>query len=181
MKKSDRRYIKRLAVTTKIKIYRLDKKTRHTLNAYLLETKDMTQKGLFLKTQKPLPLGTELQLEFSLLQASTPVTVDARVAWIAKSSQVGYYPGMGVSITRIKRGDGKRIRDFLRDKFRNYRHAVKLKEMYIQLKDMGARLYEMEQSHMHAQHFRKVIEHAIHEIDNIAHILDKEVWEVKSL
>jgi len=181
MKKSDRRYIKRLAISAKIKIYRLDKKTRHTLNAYLLETKDMTQKGFFLRTQKPLPLGTELRLELNLARNSAPVTVGGRVAWIAKPSQIGYYPGMGISITNIKRGDGKRLRDFLRDKFRNYRHAVKLKKMYTQLKDMGARLYELEQSHMHAEHFRKVIEHAIHEIDNIAHILDKEVWEVKSL
>jgi Tfp pilus assembly protein PilZ len=181
MKKSDRRYTKRLAVSTKIKIYRLDKKTRHTLSAYLLETKDMTQKGFFLRTSKPLALGTELRIEISLPQESEPVKADAKVAWIAKPSQVGYYPGMGISLTSIRRGDGKRIRDFLKYKFRNYRHAIKLKKMYIQLKEMGARLYELEQSHMQAEHFRKVIEHAIHEIDNIAHIIDREVWEVKSL
>jgi hypothetical protein len=46
---------------------------------------------------------------------------------------------------------------------------------------MEARLYELERSHMQAEYFRKVIEHAIAQIDNIAHLIDKEVWEVKSL
>jgi Tfp pilus assembly protein PilZ len=181
MKKNDRRYTKRLAVTTTIKIYRLDEEARYTLKAYLLETKDMTQKGFFLKTNKPLPLGTKLQLELKIPQGQAPIRAGAEVAWIARPSQIGYYPGMGVCITKITRGDGKRVRDFLRNKFRNYRHALRLKKMYNQLKDMGARLYELEQSHIQAEHFRKVIEHAINEIDNIAHILDKEVWEVKSL
>ena len=181
MKKNDRRYTKRLALSTKIKIRSLDKKTRQTLSAYLLQTKDMTQKGLFLQTPKPLDIGTQLQIEIILPQDPVPVKAYAEVAWIAKPSQAGYYPGMGISITKIMRGDGKRIRDFLKDKFRNYRHAIKLKKMYMQLKEMAARLYDLEQAHMQAEHFRKVIDHAINEIDKIAHVLDKEVWEVKSL
>jgi Tfp pilus assembly protein PilZ len=181
MKKSNRRHAKRLAVSTKIKIYRLDEKTRHTLNAYLLETKDMTEKGFFLRTSKPLPLGTRLQIEINIPQDTEPARADAKVAWIAKPSQVGYYPGMGVSIIKFRQGDAKRIGVFLKNKFRNYRDALKLKEMYMQLKNMGAQLYELEQSHAHAEHFRKVIEHAILQIDDIAHILDREVWEIKSL
>jgi Tfp pilus assembly protein PilZ len=181
MKKSDRRYAKRLAISTKIKIYRMDKKTSHTLDAYLLETKDMTQKGFFLRSKNILPLGTPLKVEINLAPDEEQVAVNAKVAWIARPSQVGYYPGMGIAITNINRGDGKKIRGFLKDKFRNYRHALKLKKMYNQLKDMGARLYDLEQSHMQAEHFRKVIEHAINEIDKIAHIIDREVWEVKRL
>jgi hypothetical protein len=88
---------------------------------------------------------------------------------------------MGIKIARIKRGDGIRIRDFLKEKFLNYRHALELKRMYLQLKEMGARLYELEESHIHAEHFRKVIDHAVKQIDDIAHILDREVWEIKSL
>jgi Tfp pilus assembly protein PilZ len=181
MKKADRRYAKRLAVSTKVKLYRLGRERNHFLDAYLLETKDMTQKGLFFKTQKPLPIGTKLQAEIFLDIDKPPVKADARVAWIAKKSQAGFYPGMGISITDIQKTDRKKIRDFLKNKLRNYRHAQKLKKMYLQLKEMGARLYELEESHKHAEHFRKVIEHAIHQIDDIAHVLDKEVWEVKSL
>ncbi|MFA5068742.1 MAG: PilZ domain-containing protein [Candidatus Omnitrophota bacterium] len=181
MKKKERRYSKRLAVHINIKVFRLDKKTMRTVRAYLLDARDMTKEGVFLRGNAAFPLDTRLRLEFNLPGGDTPVVADARVAWQAKPSHPGYYPGMGVSITRIRRGDGKRLRDFLRLRLRNYRHAVKLKNMYMQLKDMGARLYELERSHMQAEHFRKVIERAIIEIDSIAHLIDKEVWEVKSL
>ncbi len=179
--KEERRYAKRLAVSVKVKVYRLDKKRHNILRAYFLEAKDMTQKGFFVKIQKPFPLNTKLKISLTLPNGKDHVLLEGKVAWIANQSQVGYYPGMGVAITKIKIGDSKRIKGFLKDKFHNYRQALELKEMYHQLKDMGGRLYDMEQSHLHALHFRKVIDRAIKDIDNIAHILDREVWEVKRL
>ncbi|NQT95634.1 MAG: PilZ domain-containing protein [Candidatus Omnitrophica bacterium] len=176
-----RKYHKRLAVATRVKVYRIDKRSSHILSVYLLETKDMTQKGLFLKTKKTFPIHTQVRLELTLLPDSPPINVEGKVAWLAKRSQVGYYPGMGIEITKIKRGEARLIKNFLKQKFLNYRHAVELKKMYLQLKDMEARLYDMEQHHNHAEHFRKVIDRAIKRIDYIAHILDREVWEVKSL
>jgi len=182
IKKSEKRkQTKRLVITTSVKIYKKGKRASQLLSAYLLETKDMTQKGLFLKTDKVFPIDTEVRLELSLLPNKPPVNAEGKVAWLAKPSQTGYYPGMGIEITKIKRGEAKLIRDFLKKKFLNYRHALELKKMYLQLKEMGARLYDMEQSHSHADHFKKVIDHAIEKIDHIAHILDREVWEVKSL
>jgi len=175
-----RKYAKRLAVTTKVKVYRMGKASR-TVSAYLFETKDMTEKGFFLKTPKVFPVATHLRLEFEMQPGNAPIAVEGKVAWRAKISQRGYFPGMGIKITKIKRGDTKKIKEFLKQKFRNYRHAVELKKMYLQLKDMGGRLYDLEQSHLQAEHFKKVIEHAIKQIDHIAHILDREVWEVKSL
>ena len=179
--KENRRRAKRLAVNIKVKAYRLDKKAHRMLNAYLLEAKDMTKKGFFVKIQKPLSIGTELKIELTIPKVSSPIVLEGRVAWIARRSQVGYYPGMGVAVTKIKRGDSKKISDFLKSKFHNYRQALELKKMYHQLKNMGGKLYDMEQSHTQALHFKQVIDHAIKEIDNIAHILDREVWEVKSL
>lgn len=170
-----------MALNIKVKVSRLDKKAHHVLSAYLLEAKDMTQRGFFVRIQKPLPIGTELKIELALSNIPDPVVLESRVAWIAKRSQVGYYPGMGIAITKIKRGDNKKIKEFLKNKFRNYHQALELKKMYHQLKDMGGRLYDMEQSHAQALHFKKVIDHTIKEIDNIAHILDREVWEIKRL
>lgn len=181
VKKKDRRQGKRLAVSTKVKVYSLDRKTHRVLNAYLLEAKDMTQKGFFVKIQNPLPLGTELKIKLKLPDKAKAVVLLSKVAWIAKRSQVGYYPGMGVAITKINRGDSKRVKEFLKNKFHNYRQALQLKSIYLKLKEIGGQLYDMEQSHPHALHFKKVIDHAIKEIDKIAHILDKEVWEVKRL
>lgn len=181
MKKHERRATKRLAIKVKVKVYRIDKDTSHFLNAYLLETKDMTQKGLFLRTSNTFPINTRLRLEIKLTPAEPVIFAEGKVAWIAKKSQKGYYPGLGIEITRIKRGEGKKLKSFLGEKFRNYYQAFELKRMYLQLKEMAARLYELEQSHPHAEDFRKVIDSAIKEIDHIAHTLDREVWEVKSL
>jgi len=181
MNKQERRDIKRLAISVKIKVFRMGKKTSRILDAYLLETKDLTQKGLFLRTPKIFPIETKLRLEIEMPPNLPVVSAEGKVAWIAKKSNRGYYPGMGIEITKINRGEGTRLKEFLRNKFRNYRHALELKRMYLQLKEMGARLYELEESHSHAENFRRVIDNAVKEIDNIAHILDREVWEIKSL
>jgi len=180
-KKSERRRTRRLAFSLQVKIWKVDSKSHRLLKAYLLETKDINQKGLFLSMAKPLPIGTKLKLEMKLKKKRAPLVIEGEVAWIAKPSQVGYYPGIGIRITKIKRGGSKELKDFLREKFRNYRHAVELKKMYAQLKEMAARLYDMEQAHPQAEHFRRVVDRSIKEIDNIAHVLDREVWEVKSL
>ncbi|MFC1806957.1 PilZ domain-containing protein [Candidatus Omnitrophota bacterium] len=180
--KSDRRKtIKRLAFDVKVLIYRISRSKGKKIQAFLLDTKDLTQKGLFLKTPNIFPIGTELYLELELPTSSIPICAVGHVAWIAKKSHIGYYPGMGVALTKIKRGEGKRLREFLKHKFRNYHQAVELKKMYLQLKEMGAKLYDLEQDHPNAEHFRNAIEHAIKDLDRIAHILDREVWEVKQL
>ena len=98
MKKKERRYSKRLAVHINIKVFRLDKKTMRTVRAYLLDARDMTKEGVFLRGNAAFPLDTRLRLEFNLPGGDTPVVADARVAWQAKPSHPGYYPGMGVSI-----------------------------------------------------------------------------------
>ncbi|NQT90340.1 MAG: hypothetical protein HQ558_03705, partial [Candidatus Omnitrophica bacterium] len=114
-------------------------------------------------------------------QGQDVILAEGRVARIARRSEVGYYPGMGIEVTSMRRGDGKKLREFLKNKFCNYRHALELKKMYLELKGMAGRLYDIEQSYEHAEHFKKVIESSIAEIDHIAHILDREVWEVKTL
>lgn len=180
-KKNERRYSKRLGYGVKVKVYRVDKDATRLLDAYLLETKDVTLEGLFFKTPKVFPIGTELILEIKLSTEKAPIFAAGEIAWIAKPRQKSYYPGMGVHITEIKRGDGKKLKSFLKDKFRNYHHALELKKMYMQLKEMGARLYELEELHPHAESFRKAIDKTIKEIDYIAHIIDREVWEIKRL
>ena len=46
---------------------------------------------------------------------------------------------------------------------------------------MAARLVEVEECHPTAEHFRKVINTAIIELDAAAHILDYEINELKTL
>jgi CRISPR/Cas system CSM-associated protein Csm2 small subunit len=181
MSNSDRRHRKRLAVNANVKIQSTEGRVSRSVNAYFPEVKDMTQRGFFLKTKNPLPVNTKLIVEIKFPSEKEAIIAHAKVVRIARPSDIGCYPGMGVYLTKIKRTDGIKINRFLKEKFQNYRHALELKKMYTQLKEMAARLYELERSHMQAEHFKIVIEHAIKEIDNIAHILDREVWEVKRL
>ena len=164
-----------------MKICKAGNHDTRTMDAYLLEAKDITTRGLFLKTPNVLPVNTKLKLEIILGEEDTAIFAEGRVAWVAKRSQAAYYPGMGVELTSIRRGQGKRLKSFLKGKFRNYRHAVELKKMYLNLKDMAARLFELEESYPHAEHFKEVINKAVTEIDHIAHILDREVWEIRRL
>ncbi len=56
-----------------------------------------------------------------------------------------------------------------------------LKCMYLRLKEMAARLVEIEQRYPHAQSFQTVINKAITELENASHLIDQEVKTVKSL
>jgi Tfp pilus assembly protein PilZ len=181
MANSERRHRKRLAVNVNIKIQSIGSKGSRFVNAYFPEVKDMAQRGFFLKTKNPLPVNTELIVEIKFPSEAEAIIAHAKVVRIARPTDMSGYPGMGVYLTKIRKSDSNKINRFLKEKFRNYRHALELKKMYLQLKEMAARLYELERLHMQAEHFKKVIEHAVKEIDNIAHILDREVWEVKSL
>ena len=59
--------------------------------------------GLFIESLSPLPVGTELALEFSLPeQPSTWLPAKGLVAWVCpKADQYTFSPGMGVRFTEI--------------------------------------------------------------------------------
>ena len=179
MDKNERRDLKRLGINIKVKVFILKNRSSYVLDGYLLETKDITSRGLFLKSETTFPLKTKLRIEVDLEKGSAPASAEGEVAWITKPSD--YYSGMGVNITKIKRADANRIKKFFNGKLQNYKDALELKGMYMQLKAMAARLLELEESHAQAENFRKAINQAVKDIDHIAHIIDREVWEIKSL
>lgn len=56
-----------------------------------------------------------------------------------------------------------------------------LKSMYLRLKEMAARLVEIEQRYPHAQKFRSVMNKAIKELEDASHLIDREIQTVKDL
>ena len=56
-----------------------------------------------------------------------------------------------------------------------------MKGMYLTLIEIAARLVEIEEEHRGATHFRKILEKSIREIDEVAHLIDREVWELMKL
>lgn len=45
---------------------------------------DISEHGIFIRTEKPLPLGTKIQLQFHLPEISEKIRVTGEVVWINK-------------------------------------------------------------------------------------------------
>lgn len=181
MSSNNRRRFRRLALDIEVK-WHLKSDGKGSSKAYFLRTKNIAQHGLFLKTDRSFQLGRELELEFLLPTISRPIELIGRVVWIAdKNKNPTYYPGIGVRIMDIAPEDKKELITYLNRKFRNYRDAQELKQMYLDLIDMGARLVELGERHPGAIYFKKAVDNAIKEISEVAHLIDKEVSEIKNL
>lgn len=53
--------------------------------------------------------------------------------------------------------------------------------MYLRLKEMAARLVEIEEMYPHARDFRAVINRAITDMENASHLIDSEVRTLRAL
>lgn len=77
--------------------------------------------GVFLETEKPLPAGSPLSLEFRLPNRSESIISKARVAWINHPDRVikkQLPPGMGVQFLDLSLTDLQAVRDFIQTEFR---------------------------------------------------------------
>jgi len=59
---------------------------------------DLSPGGLFIRTSKPLPIGTEVDLEVTVATEDPPITVRGRVVWMRGQ---GGKEGMGIQFTGI--------------------------------------------------------------------------------
>ena len=101
---------------------------------------------------------------------------------VAKKRRHPYlYPGIGIEFRDIPRKEYKKLGAFMKNRLDNFRDARELKNMYIKLKNMASRLVELEERHSSATRFKKVLDNAISEIDDVAHILDREIDEIKKM
>jgi len=178
---SNKRLHRRLALAIEVK-WRRKKDKSASSKAYLFRSKNFAQHGLFLKTDKKFKLGMDMDLEFALPTVSRPIDVLGRITWIAdKDKNPTYYPGIGVRFINIDSEEKRELVKFLNRKFKNYEDAQELKKMYLTLIDMGARLVELGERHPGAIYFKKAVDNAIKEISEVAHLIDREVSEIKNL
>jgi type IV pilus assembly protein PilZ len=63
---------------------------------------DLSSGGLFIRTSRPLDIGTEIDLEVRVGDAEAPLHVRGRVVWLRNASGKG--PGMGIQFTGIMGG-----------------------------------------------------------------------------
>ena len=182
MSSNDRRRYKRLAMKMPILWKSIGCKKGNIADAYLYDIRNITPSGLFVKTDLRPKKGSRIELEIDLNKKTPPITIRGKVVWIAKKKEHPYlYPGIGIKFDGMLRGEYRRLNSFIKRKLLNFRDARKLKDMYVKLKNMASNLVELEERHSKATHFKKVIENAINEIDDVAHILDREIDEIKKL
>jgi len=69
------------------------------MNAFFADyTKNISKGGTFIKTPRPLPVGTRFLFALAVPALSEPVTLDGEVTWVLSGSdaRAGQEPGMGI-------------------------------------------------------------------------------------
>ncbi len=79
-------------------------------------TANVSGRGLFIKTPKPLPKGERFVLKLQLPDDTDPMKIDAEVSWTHTKADTGKdtLPGMGIKFTQINEADLQRLRVELR-------------------------------------------------------------------
>jgi len=82
---------------------------------------NISQGGLFIQTDSPLDLGTEIELTFTLPGASQEIQATGLVVWRhapTPSKISSHTPGMGIKLKRIAAQDLAQIRTFVEEALR---------------------------------------------------------------
>ena len=76
------------------------------MNSFFADyTKNISRGGTFIKTPRPLPVGTRCQFSFTLPALSDPLVLEGEVTWLLGPGDSGE-PGMGVKF--VFEADGAR-------------------------------------------------------------------------
>jgi hypothetical protein len=149
-------------------------------------SKNISCAGVFCYVDRFIPINTKLDISMKLAhivdgqKAQKTIKCKARVVRIDSSeSRESGSCRVGIAFDSIEGQDREILIKYIQKK--NLKEAKELKRLYLRLKEMAARLVEVEECHPTAEHFRKVINTAIIELDAAAHILDYEINELKTL
>ncbi len=150
------------------------------------KTKNVSIYGIYCEVDMFIPEGTEvkvsMKISFSIDQRKVKkvISCPARIVHIDPTTpQEDVKYNIGIEFLSMKESDKDFLLTYINKK--NIKEAKELKKIYLKLKQMAARLVEVEECHPTAEHFRRVIERAIEELDSVAHILDFEINELKNL
>jgi len=105
-RRSDPRYLARIAIFNGP--YQKELVTDYSVN--------MSTGGLFIETQKILPIDTQLMVKFKLPDKESIITCKSRVAWTNEPpllKKPSLPPGMGIQFVDLSLDDMHAIRQFL--------------------------------------------------------------------
>jgi len=87
------------------------------MNSFFADyTANISKGGTFIKTARPLPIGTRCQFSFSLPALSEPLQLEGEVSWILPpetAQERGENPGMGVRFLFSDRAAQREFEDLV--------------------------------------------------------------------
>ena len=76
-------------------------------------SKDLSQGGLFIQTDKPLKVNETIDLKFSLPDIAKVFEVKGQVRWVNPESVGGLMKGMGIAFQELSPEDKKLIQNYV--------------------------------------------------------------------
>lgn len=75
---------------------------------------NISPSGAFVRTNSPLPEGSELEISFTLPGCTTEISIAASVRWCCLAGAEGQEPGMGLEFKKVPRRHLKAIERYIR-------------------------------------------------------------------
>jgi uncharacterized protein (TIGR02266 family) len=86
-------------------------------NFYLGLTENLSSAGLFIATHMAAPVGTRIDVTFSLPSRSQPIRATGVVRWLREYSETSDgSPGLGVEFQPFDPNDMRSVRDFVKER-----------------------------------------------------------------
>ena len=84
------------------------------MNAFFADyTKNISKGGTFIKTARPLPVGTSFLFALSVPALSEPVQITGEVQWIREKGAKEEEPGMGIRFVFVSDEERQRFADLV--------------------------------------------------------------------
>jgi len=150
------------------------------------QIKDISCGGIFCQTNRFIPLKTKLNVKMEMPLFIKKKRMDKTISCIAEVARIdpliqqgeGKY-NLGISFSDVSKEEKALILKFVKQ--RNLSEARELRGMFWDLKKMADDLASLEEAHLKAENFRKVLNQAIQDLESVAGILDSEIEELKHL
>lgn len=105
----DKRKFKRLAANIQVRIH-ARKTSPETLKEIQSKISNISLGGVFIETQHPFPIGTVIEMEFSLPNSNLKTRAKGIVKW---SDPTGKVRGMGIEFLQVSIEEKDRLQDYL--------------------------------------------------------------------
>lgn len=78
---------------------------------------NISKGGVFIQTDSPLPIHSEIQVTFSIPETGRTITAKGKVAWTydIKKGSISITPGMGIRFTDLSMDNRKILEDYIRN------------------------------------------------------------------